>query len=82
LSNTRPDSKRERKATTHRMSDFMGKIRLFISETLGELRKCTWPGREELYESTVLVIVAITVLSTFVAIVDWISRNLIQFLTM
>jgi preprotein translocase subunit SecE len=68
--------------TRQSMSDFMGKIRLFISETLGELRKCTWPGREELYESTVLVIVAVAILSSFVAIVDWISRGLVQFLTM
>ena len=32
-----------------------GKVRGFIRDTLAELGRCTWPGRQELMESTVLV---------------------------
>jgi preprotein translocase subunit SecE len=63
------------------MNDFFGNIRRFIAETMAELRKCTWPGREELFESTVLVIVAVVILGSFVALVDEISRHVIRFIT-
>lgn len=63
------------------MADFFARIREFISETINELRKCSWPAREELYESTILIIVSLVVLSVFVAGVDWISRVIISYLT-
>lgn len=60
----------------NRMSDLLGKTRQFVADTINELRKCSWPNREELFESTVLVIVAVTVLSVFVAITDEVWRKL------
>lgn len=63
------------------MNDFFGNIRRFIAETMAELRKCTWPGREELFESTILVIVTVVILGSFVALVDEISRHVITFIT-
>ncbi|MEG2074954.1 MAG: preprotein translocase subunit SecE [Victivallaceae bacterium] len=56
----------------------MGKVRGFFSDTIAELKRCTWPTRSELFESTLLVIVAIVVLASFVGVVDYIARFLID----
>ena len=58
-----------------------GKVRGFIRDTLAELGRCTWPSRQELMESTVLVIVAVVILGCFVAGVDEIARIVIRFIT-
>ncbi len=59
-----------------------GKIRRFVSDTMAELGRCTWPNRQQLFESTVLVVVAIAVLAIFVAGVDWIAGLLIRWITL
>lgn len=64
------------------MSGWLTKIREFITETLNELRKCSWPARNELFESTILVIVAVLLLAIFVVIVDLLSMKVINLLTM
>ncbi len=60
---------------------FMGRIRRFISDTVAELRRCTWPSRQQLLESTVLVVVVIAILALFVAGVDEVARILIRLVT-
>ncbi len=62
-------------------SSFMGKVRQFIADTLAELHKCTWPGKAELFESTILVIIAIGILSCFVAGVDQVCIWVIKLIT-
>jgi preprotein translocase subunit SecE len=62
-------------------NSFMSRVRQFISDTIAELHKCTWPGKSELFESTILVIVAIVILSCFVALVDQVGRIVINFIT-
>ncbi len=64
------------------MDKYLAGIRRFIRETIAELHKCTWPTRAELFESTILVIVSIIILTGFVAIIDQVSRYVINFLTM
>ena len=58
-----------------------GKIRRFIADTAAELGRCTWPARQELLESTLLVVVATVVLAGFVAGVDEIAMWLIRLVT-
>ena len=58
-----------------------GKIRRFISETMAELGRCTWPNRQQLFESTVLVVVNIAILACFVAAVDWVAAWVIRVIT-
>jgi len=48
---------------------------------MAELRKCSWPARDELYESTILVIVTVLLLAVFVAAVDAVSNVVIEWLT-
>ena len=63
------------------MEKFFRKIREFIIGTFAELHKCTWPKKSELFESTVLVIVAMAILTAFVYVVDFVSRIMINVIT-
>jgi preprotein translocase subunit SecE len=48
------------------------KISNYVQETKEELRKCSWPTREELIESTAVVMVAILLLGAFTVGADFI----------
>ena len=54
------------------------KIRKFFSEVRVELRKVTWPTREELKGSTKIVIIATFVVTLFVGFVDQILTLIIR----
>jgi preprotein translocase subunit SecE len=56
----------------------MGKIRniftgfrTFFDEVQVEMKKCSWPSKSELMESTLMVIVASILLGSFIGIVDF-----------
>ena len=59
----------------------MGRIRQFIADTAAEMRRCNWPDRRQLMESTVLVVVATLILACFVAGVDEVARVVINLVT-
>lgn len=48
----------------------LNRIRQYISETLEELKKCTWPTWDELKGSTVVVLISIALLGAFTVIID------------
>jgi preprotein translocase subunit SecE len=48
----------------------IGRVREFVQEVLAEFRKVTWPTRQELANSTVVVIVVTVVLAFFLGGVD------------
>ena len=52
-----------------------------VTETMAELGRCTWPNRQQLFESTVLVVVNIAILACFVAAVDWVAAWVIRVIT-
>ncbi|MBD3180367.1 MAG: preprotein translocase subunit SecE [Candidatus Latescibacteria bacterium] len=56
------------------------KITDFFSEVKVEMKKVTWPTREELVESTKLVIVASIVVTVFIGAVDNILSAIIRLL--
>ncbi len=51
-------------------------IRRFYRETTGELRKVTWPTREEAINLTVIVIAVTFGMSAFLGIVDFLFTRL------
>lgn len=59
----------------------MGGARRFFAGVVAELGRCSWPNRQQLFESTILVVVAITILAFFVAGVDEAARYLIKLVT-
>ena len=53
-------------------------VKTFAGEVKTELRKSSWPSRQELVESTVVVIVATALLGAFVGASDLILMNLLK----
>ena len=54
------------------------KIGKFFSEMKGEMKKVTWPTRDELKESTKLVIIATFVVTLFIGTIDQILTLVIR----
>jgi len=55
-------------------------VKLFFDEVIGEMKKSSWPEKQELMESTVVVIVSLLLLSTFVGVSDKILVTLFTLL--
>ena len=66
---------------TSMKSGVMSKVRHFVSGTISELGKCTWPDRASVFESTLLVLFMIAVLAVFVAAIDYVSQGFIRLIT-
>jgi len=45
-------------------------ITRYFRETIGELRKVTWPTRQEATSLTIVVLIVIAVMSTFLGVLD------------
>ena len=43
----------------------------YVQETREELKKCTWPSRDELKGSTVVVMISILILGLFTVVIDF-----------
>lgn len=56
----------------------MEKIKKFLKEVLAELRKVTWPTKEELVGSTIVTIVVSLIVAIFIGIVDRILSLAVQ----
>lgn len=54
-----------------RPEDGRSGVRQFVREIRGELRKVAWPTREELIRYSVIVLVALIIMTTFIASLDW-----------
>ena len=48
----------------------MEKFKKYLKETLSELRKMTWPTKDELIGSTIVTVVVSVIVSVFIGIVD------------
>ena len=49
---------------------YLRRMSNYVQETRPELKKCTWPTREELRGSTVVVVVAFALMAMFTVGVD------------
>jgi preprotein translocase subunit SecE len=54
------------------------RIREFVQDVLVEFRKVTWPSRQELINSTTVVIVVTVVLAFFLGGVDVVLTRLVE----
>jgi len=54
------------------------KIVSFVNDVVKEMKKVTWPTREELKDSTVVVLAATVLLSLFVLLVDTAMSKIID----
>jgi preprotein translocase subunit SecE len=58
------------------------RIRRFVEESIAELRKVTWPTREQVRNLTVLVFVISAAVGTYIAFFDALWTALIKFTTL
>mgnify|MGYP001039400057 FL=1 len=56
------------------------RLKTFLVEVWAELQKTTWPGRKEVYGTTVVVIVAVFITAAFLYVVDKALESGMQFL--
>ena len=56
----------------------MEKIKKFLKEVNAELRKVTWPTKDELIGSTIVTVVVSLVVAIFIGIVDRILTSVVR----
>jgi preprotein translocase subunit SecE len=58
------------KSQTGARRERRGGFRGFVSESIAELKKVEWPGRRQLFSATIVVIIAVAVVGTYLWIAD------------
>ncbi|MDD2240349.1 MAG: preprotein translocase subunit SecE [Kiritimatiellae bacterium] len=61
-----------------KIAESIGGVRGFLGEVGAELKKCAWPTRSELFDSTVVVILSVALLAGFVAVCDVVLRQVVS----
>lgn len=56
----------------------IGNIKGFVAEVSAEMKKVSWPTKEQLKESTYVVIIVSLVITTIVAIMDAVVSNVMK----
>jgi len=60
--------------------NFFQKIQKFWRETVGELRKVTWPTPPEAWKMTKLVMLVMALMSAILGVLDFVFSRFISFL--
>ena len=58
--------------------ELINALKTFLSEVKAELKKCTWPTRQELFGSTMVVVISVLILGVFVGLSDWVLTGLLR----
>ncbi|MFM7556107.1 MAG: preprotein translocase subunit SecE [Verrucomicrobiota bacterium] len=58
----------------------LARLAAYVAATQQELKKCNWPSREELIQSTVLIFVVIGLLGVFTTGTDWFVSIFVKFI--
>ena len=60
------------------MKDFFSKAKGYLTEVKGEMKRVSWPGKRELYDSTLVVIAFIFILAVTTLVCDKAIQLFIQ----
>ena len=60
------------------MKEFFSKAKGYLSEVKGEAKRVSWPGKRELYDSTLVVIAFIFILAATTLVCDKAIQLFIQ----
>ncbi len=73
---------RERRAEditrTKRRTPMKEKIIGFFTDVVKEMKKVTWPKREELQDSTIIVLVVCLIIGAFIYVVDMVVSGVLR----
>ena len=59
---------------------YVAKLSTYVGETQQELKKCNWPSREELIQSTLIIFAVIALLGIFTVCVDQLMIGFVKVL--
>jgi preprotein translocase subunit SecE len=58
--------------------ELINALKTFLSEVKIELKKCTWPTRQELLGSTMVVVISVLILGVFIGLSDTVLMGLLR----
>ncbi len=56
----------------------IGNIKKFSNEVVVEMKKVSWPTKEQLKESTIVVIVVTAIITVLVSLMDWVFTSIMK----
>ena len=59
------------------MREYVARVTTFLQDVQAETKKVTWPSRQDVMGSTLVVIVAVFIIAGFLGIIDFILSLLI-----
>jgi len=65
-----------KKAQQQKKQGFAARPRKFAREVQGELKRVNWPARDQLRQSTAVVLIIVLTLTVYVTAWDFVFRNL------
>ena len=71
----RPSAQPAKQQTGRREAQPRGR---FVRESWGELKKVEWPGRNQVMQATVVVIIACAIVGAYLYVTDLVFRNLVE----
>ena len=74
---TRAPRDRRKAAPAPRPKEERTGARQFVKEVRQELRKVAWPTRQETINYSIIVLVALVVMTSLIAAIDWVFSNAI-----
>lgn len=75
-----PESEAKGAALAQGVESMASKVRNFVSDVITEIRKTSWPSRQELVDSTWVVIVMVLALGMFTSACDWVLIKILGWL--
>jgi preprotein translocase subunit SecE len=57
---------------------YFERLAQYVHETREELKKCTWPSKDELIGSTIVVLLSIAILGFFTIAIDFVVAFIIR----
>ena len=58
----------------------INKIKNYFKEVVKEMKKVSWPTKEQLRESSMVVVVTTFILTALVYIIDWVVSKILGFI--
>ncbi len=61
-------------------NNMLGKIKKFLRGVKSELKKVNWPNKSQLISYTMVVLVTVVLLTSFIGAVDFVFTNIMRIL--
>jgi preprotein translocase subunit SecE len=72
------NKKAQQKQSQNRGGGVLAGPRRFARDVRGELRRVSWPDRDQLRQSTAVVLIIVFVLAVYIAAVDLVFQSLVR----